>query len=641
MCGIIGWVGNELFLETFGRIVDTLEHRGPDDTGSVIPEPGVFLGHKRLSILDLSPSGKQPMTNDDNSIWITYNGEIYNFLELRGELEKKGYRFRSRTDTEVILRGYEEWGKDVLPRLNGMFAFGIWDIRKRRLFLARDRMGIKPLYYYNHPEAGFIFSSEVRTLLASGVVPKDLSHEGLYAYLQSGSLEDPLTLIEGVRALLPGHYLIWEAGQIKEIEYWDVPLFDASAARAADEQVDLKKLYEEIGGLLGEVMRQHLLSDVPVAAFLSGGIDSSAVTALMREVGDGQAPHTFSVVFGSRAFDESPFSRTVAKQFTTRHTEIHLTEDEVLQHIDAAVAAYDQPSIDGVNTYFIARAVRQAGLKVALSGLGGDEVFAGYTSARRVPQMEYIEQCMDRFPGKMRRGFTSFFAGVVTRTERNRKLAALFSGEASTGSLPHPYFLARAVFMPAQMCALLGPEVYGQLADQIAENEIGSRRRTMLARAAKTDSVNRALYLEARNYMANTLLRDTDAMSMAHGLEVRVPLIDHRLVERIFALPGSLKVDDATPKHLLVRSLPCSLPSLVVNRRKMGFTFPWEIWLRSGLRPRVEACLHGSNGYLSGILDSTALRGLWSDFERGRCAWSRVWAVYVLEEWIKAHLSSN
>ena len=365
-------------------------HRGPDDQGIAKCEfPGVYLGNTRLAVIDVSQAGHQPMNDPETGNWITYNGETYNYLDLRREIDAEAWQ--SNTDTEVILRGYGKWGVDVFRRMRGMFALAIWDGAKHELVLARDRLGIKPLYYFADKE-NFVFASELRALLASGLVQRRLSIEGVDSYLATGAVESPLTIIDGVRQLLPGHYLqvkAKEAGlEVNDVEF--------ASARSIGETVEadrtcaVARLREE----LEESVRLHLVSDVPLGVFLSGGMDSSALVALMSR--SGPRPKTFSVVFDEAGFTEAPFSRAVAERFNTDHSEIRLTEDRLLELLPAAIAAIDQPTMDGINTFVVSHAVKRAGITVALSGLGGDELFGGYPSFRRAMKLAGMSQTSKR-----------------------------------------------------------------------------------------------------------------------------------------------------------------------------------------------------------------------------------------------------
>jgi len=636
MCGIFGIVGQNARVEpeVLERATQSLAHRGPDDSGTVllyesIPCPAeIGLGNRRLAILDLSPDGHQPMHDAETGNWIVYNGEIYNFRDVRGELEQAGAKFFSQSDTEVLLRAYARWGEECLAKFRGMFAFAIWDARRHCLFLARDPMGIKPLYYA-HSGSYFLFASEVRTLLGTGLVPRRLDHAGLVNYLTFGSAYDPLTPVEGVQALPPGCTLTWEGGSLRQSRYWDLV--------ADNSRVDLpinfssqneKHVSAQLQPILEAAVRLQLVSDVPVGVFLSGGIDSSALVSILSR--GGVTPSTFSIVFRESEFSEAQHSRAVAAKFHTDHHEISVSQSDVLAAIPDALRAMDLPTMDGINTYFVSREARRVGVKVALSGLGGDEIFAGYSSFRTVPRMERFAQFWNHIPGSVRGPLASWFSALCPENDQNRKLASLARGN---GWILHPYFLSRMLFTPAQQ-NLLFP-----LSAQVAATASASLNLN-LERARMLDPINRVSYLESRCYMLNTLLRDADFMSMSQGLEVRVPLIDHQLAKAVLALPGQWKLN-GTPKKLLVGALAGSLPEEIIHRPKRGFTLPFERWMRQELRSEIEPVLAANrvaDGPLARLLDGTQVQQVWNDFLQGRVSWSRPWSLYVLQRWCELHL---
>jgi asparagine synthase (glutamine-hydrolysing) len=638
MCGIFGIIGMKARVpsELLERATGSLAHRGPDDSGTVIlrdsvdEEVEIGLGNRRLAILDLSPHGHQPMNDPATGNWIVYNGEVYNFREVRSKLEREGLYFRSNSDTEVILKAYAHWGEKCLNEFRGMFAFAIWDAQQHRLFVARDPMGIKPLYFY-HSDQYFLFSSEVRTLVGTGLVPRTIDCAGLLNYLTFGSLYDPNTLVAGVHALLPGCFLTWQEGHVKQEQYWDLvgsnfgeDCDDASAGPAKRGELETR-----IAEMLNESVRMQLVSDVPVGVFLSGGIDSTSLVAILSR--SGVRPSTFSIVFREAEYSEAEFSRAVAQQFHTDHHEITVTQSDFFAAIDPAIHAMDLPTIDGINTYFVSERTRAAGVKVVLSGLGGDEMFAGYSSFRTVPRMERFASAWDRMPGAIRYPLANMFAALAPSNDQNRKLTAL---GRNGGGIVHPYFLSRMLFTPEQQNGLLSELKKSSTTFLRAQEPLTES----LTHAQSLDPVNRVSYLEARCYMLNTLLRDSDFMSMAHGLEVRVPLIDHRLARRVLDLPGSWKLNSGTPKPLLVKALDGQLPEQVVHRPKRGFTLPFEHWLRDALRPEIEnAFAKLEDGPLGETISGAAVRGVWEDFLQGKTSWSRPWAVYVLQRWCDQH----
>jgi asparagine synthase (glutamine-hydrolysing) len=645
MCGIVGIIGQDAAIGegVLERATRSLAHRGPDDSGTILLRDSfvqldhtghdktvaleIGLGNTRLAILDLSPLGHQPMHDAATGNWIVYNGEIYNFRAVRRELEQAGTLFTSHSDTEVLLKSYARWGDACLAKFRGIFAFAIWDARRHRLFLSRDPMGVKPLYY---AQAGsyFLFASEVRTLLGTGLIQRRVDHAGLLNYLTFGSAYDPLTLIEGVRAVPAGHTLTWDAGNLHLSRYWDLADANEDSARSFSAE-DQNHAAENLRPVLEEAVRLQLVSDVPIGVFLSGGIDSSALVSILSR--GGAKPSTFSIVFREAEFSEAEHSRAIASKFRTDHHEISVSQTDVLNAIPDALNAMDLPTMDGVNTYFVSRETRRAGVKVALSGLGGDEVFAGYSSFRTVPRMERFAQFWNRVPNVVRGPLVAGIGAVAPDNDRTRKLMSLAQ---SNGHAVHPYFLSRMLFTLAQrdlLCLL--PD--GLAADAASKSQLEALQKTCVL-----DPVNRVSYLESRCYMLNTLLRDVDFMSMSQGLEVRVPLIDHHLAKTVLALPGDWKLN-GTPKKLLVDALAGSLPDEIVHRPKRGFTLPFEQWMRQELRSEVEPVLAAKridDGPLGGLLSGEQVRQVWDKFLQGASSWSRPWSLYVLQRWCELHL---
>jgi asparagine synthase (glutamine-hydrolysing) len=633
MCGIFGIVASNgsippLALEC---ATDSLAHRGPDDRGTVViqssttPQLEIGLGSRRLAILDLSPLGHQPMQDAETGNWIVYNGEIYNFRELRTRLQNEGARFVSQSDTEVLLKAYGRWGEKCLGELRGMFAFAIWDAKRSRLLLGRDPMGIKPLYFCSTGQY-FLFASELRTLLGTELIPRRLDPAGLVSYLNFGSVYDPITMIQGISALQAGHYAVWENGRVTDSMYWDLATLAGAGTAASDlagNATARKNLEDEVYATLDQAVRMQMVSDVPVGLFLSGGIDSSSLAGILSRAGI--RLNTFSIIFREAEYSEAEYSRKVARTFASEHQEIMVSQRDVLDAIPYALKAMDQPTIDGLNTFLIARQTRAAGIKVALSGLGGDELFAGYSTFRDVPRMERFDTFWRRFPAFLRQPLLGVFSSLAPDNDQNRKLTALGSGQDRA---LHPYFLARALFTPEQRDSLLAA------VDDGAVLRASVPLQESLSHARALDPINRVSYLEARCYMLNTLLRDSDVMSMAHGLELRVPLIDHQLADKLLALPGTWKLDSNVPKPLLVGALKGALPSEIVQRKKQGFTLPFERWLREDLRVEMEASLPKiSQGPLAALLNHDSVTHVWDDFLNQCTSWSRIWSLYVLEQW--------
>jgi asparagine synthase (glutamine-hydrolysing) len=439
--------------------------------------------------------------------------------------------------------------------------------------------------------------------------------------------------VEGIHALPAGHSLTWQSGMVRQSRYWDLvddgAAIDSATARVSPSAAERQHAALTLQPMLEEAVRLQLVSDVPVGIFLSGGIDSSALVSILSR--GGVTPATFSIVFQEADFSEAEYSRAIAKKFRTDHHEITVSQEDVRSAIPDALRAMDLPTMDAVNTYFVSRETRAAGIKVALSGLGGDEVFAGYSNFRIVPRMERFASLWKHVPRAARTSLASAFTILSRASDQNQKLASLLR---ENGRLVHPYFLSRMLFTPSQLSNLFPSGTPEQAARALAEQE------TLLQRTLPLDPVNRVSYLESRCYMLNTLLRDADFMSMSQGLEVRVPLIDHLLAKTVLALPGSWKLSGSSPKRLLVESLDNSLPREIVRRVKRGFTLPFEHWLRSELRAEVEPVLTAGigNGPLGGILDTVRVRKVWEDFQRGATSWTRPWSLYVLHRWCELHM---
>ncbi len=686
-----------------------LAHRGPDDCGLFVSKNGhCALAHTRLSILDLSTAGHQPMAwgeirnsqseirNQSFRYWIVFNGEIYNYLSLREELDeavrREGtstrsgeqgagsweagrisdfefrnadlssggeaqkseggekqrawspelqpkqirnsqseirnvqYGWNSNTDTEVILRAYTKWGKDCVTRLRGMFAFAIWDESKQELFLARDPFGIKPLYYYETDRL-FIFASEVRAVLASGLVPRRLSRKGLGSYLQFGSVQDPLTMIDGVRTLLPGHFLVAKLKDDRlgvQVSKYSPDLNPESEATGISSRNDAVAL---LRSKLEDSVRHHLVSDVPLGAFLSGGIDSSAIVALMSQVA-GQRPKTFSVVFEESDFSEGEQAKLVARRFETEHHEILLSEHRLLDMLPGALTAMDQPTMDGINTYVVSKAVKEAGITVALSGLGGDELFAGYPSFRRAIQLNRLATA----PFAMRH-FASTAGRMFTNgSSRYRKFWDLVESDCSPAAA---YSISRQLFSPSEITGLMS-DGSGYHVSGFSGSSHGFLRRPETRNPTpETDVINAVSLLELTGYMANTLLRDTDQMSMAHALEVRVPFVDSEVINYVMALPGNWKVNGGRPKPLLVDALGDLLPEEIWRRRKMGFTLPFQRWMCSRLANDIDEMFSDTENLTRVGIEPDHACSAWHAFKKNpqQQPWSRPWALYVLRKW--------
>lgn len=613
MCGIAGiyTITNSSTTEARGKkMVNALYHRGPDDNGVLVlsDKPFVVVGQTRLSIIDLRPEARQPMIDPNTGNVIVFNGEIYNFQEIRKELENNGYRFISRSDTEVILYAYSEWGENCVKKLRGIFAFAIWDKKEKYLFIARDQMGVKPLYYYKMQSGQFFFASEVRALLAVDV-PRVISKEGLASFMNYGSVQEPFTMIENVFSLPPAHFMSIKDGKIKFTRYWSPDLANQISNETSQEEVN-----ENITGMLRDSVFSQMVSDVPLGAFLSGGIDSSAIVSLMRQSFPDADLRTFAIVFDQSEYDERIYSRMVSEQNHTRHTELELTGEMVKQYLKDALDSFDQPSMDGLNTWFVSKLVKESGITVALSGVGGDEFFVGYSGFSKALLLEKWKQRMSVIPS-----FLGTCMERVAFNERLRKVSGLITS-------PNPsYFGNRRVFTDWQIQGLLNKKYLLPYQDWFI------RSYGEICEYSFVDEISRISFFESQSYMLSTLLRDTYQMSMAHSLEVRVPLVDHRIAEYLWQLPEKFKMSSDIPKALLVNAAGQGLPDACVFRKKQGFVFPFDKYFKEELGDELVTFFCSSS---SSLFNSKGLHLLWEKYHRGSVSWSRIWMLFVLQYWL-------
>jgi asparagine synthase (glutamine-hydrolysing) len=619
MCGLAGIastkIDQSLVLST-EQMVATIGHRGPDSSG-VKNLGNCVLGNTRLAIVDLSERGRQPLCNEDATVWITYNGECYNAEEYRQYLIQRGHKLKSRTDTEIILHMYEEFGDHFAGRLRGMFAFAIWDTCSKKLLVVRDRLGIKPLYYSLTKES-IVFGSEIKALLASGLVPRKLSRVGVSAFLQLGHVPPPCTAIQGVTPLEPGHVGIWQDGNWQTTAYWTLPLSDGSA------QQNPATIADELRDILLESSKSQLMADVPIALFLSGGVDSAVIGALMRKVGAEQLT-ALTIGFQEESFDESKSSRRTAELLGVSHRVIKMPASRMKESLDHALWAMDQPTIDGLNAYWISRAAAQEGFKVAISGQGGDELFGGYDSIAWFKRFSGIANCLKRFPA-------SFGEKLLDHQDlpfRWRKLSYLVgSDDPFVGA----QLAVRLLFLNKDVHQLLNSALTfegtafdpKQYLSEIAELSMGR------------DLSERTAFLDFPAHLEARLLRDGDAMSMAHSLEVRPVLLDHRVVDFVLSLPSHIRLRN---KRLLLEAtrdcMPLELFKELELRPKRTFTFPFTRWLNGELRPVIEETFRAERLSSSGILQPNAVAKLWHRYieEPKAIGWSRLWCVFVLARW--------
>lgn len=567
MCGIAGILGNSAGERLVKRMLIAQEHRGPDNQGIYFSaENEIALGHNRLSILDLSSAGHQPMSCKDDRYWIVYNGEVYNYKAIRKQLLAKGYTFTSETDTEVVLYAYIEWGTHALSLLRGMFSFAIWDRCERALLLARDRFGIKPLYYSVSSER-LVFSSEIKSLIATGLVSSTADVQSLYDYLSIGAIVQPRTILSEVKSLRPGHFIEFRNNEFKIKKYWDLREVTLTSRRDL-RAISYPDAVAELRTKLNETAQLHMLADVPVGAFLSGGIDSTAIVGLMGQYSNMKIK-TYSIGFGSDYdfLSEAKWATLAANRLGADHQNISISSQDLHNNFCEIVDSIDQPSSDGVNTFFVSQAAK-SGVKVCLSGLGGDEIFGGYGHFGRIlkasrllphglnPRLRpFISPALSFLPGRYRLALINLFDSPLERITAIRRL---YSEEK----------------LLANFCSLAKPEELQKL-----------EKRYSPLFDSSVDCFKNLSYIELSTYLRDTLLRDNDVMSMRASIEVRPMLLDHELAEFVYSLPTEHFFQSRKyNKPLFVDAVKDILPAEIVSRKKMGFEFPLNAWLRTSLK---------------------------------------------------------
>jgi len=620
MCGIAGKFNFDpdrpIDRARLSAMTTVIAHRGPDSDGFYVAD-GIGLGHRRLSIIDLS-TGDQPLANEDGTIWIVFNGEVYNFAEIRAELEAHGHRFRTHSDTEVIVHAYEQWGDRAVDRFRGMFAFALWDQPKRRLLLVRDRLGVKPLYY-SATAAGVTFGSEIKSLLEDPDVPRGWSAEALDAYLALQYIPSPQTMYRGIWKLPAAHLLVAEHGRVSVRRYWDLQ-FTGDGDPAREEEY-----LERLDALVNESVRLRLVSDVPLGAFLSGGIDSTAVVAAMADACGADRVVTTSVGFDEHAFNELEHARIVARHLGVRQHE-QVVKPDVADLLPKLAWHLDEPFADSsaVPTYYVSKAAREH-VTVALSGDGGDELWAGYARHR----VEQWEQAARQWLGPT--------GGSIA----GRMAARLPLGVKGARSLRH------LALSPAEACArkhaygLFEADVRGSLYARDFAHEVRDADPFIGFRLAydscpSPDPLDRALYVDVKTYLVDDIMTKVDKMSMAVSLESREPLLDHKLLEFAATVPSALKLKNGRGKHLLRRLLERRIPTSIVDRPKHGFEAPIGEWLRGPLAPMVDALLRDGRMRDRGVFDDRAVTALWSEHRDGRRDHRhRLWSLVMLELWFR------
>lgn len=600
MCGIAGIISyrEKIDKEVCEKIIENLKHRGPDDSGIYISrDKNVALCNTRLSIIDLSQRAHQPMSNEDETLWITYNGEIYNYRELKNELIEKGHKFKSNSDTEVILHLYEEEKEECFQKLRGIFAFALWDEKERKLFLIRDKMGVKPLYYYID-ENFFIFSSELKAIINLNFIKKNINFKALEGFLYFGSIPFPYTLFNEIKSLEPASYLILNDKEIRIKRYWKIKL-------NYNKYSDYESIKENLYNFFEESIKINLIADVPVGIFLSGGIDSGTVLYFARKNNQNNLK-TFSIVFKEKEFDERNHSRLLASKFETEHYEYEVAGEEMKEEIENFIKFMDMPTIDGFNIYFVSKFAKENGIKVSLSGLGGDELFGGYSSFFLVPEMLKFKN------------FKFFFKIISNflKEDKKDKLNYFLSNPLFEGA----FFTVRGIYFPDKLKKILKYK-------NLNFNPLNYLEEIIKKENFENENlINKISILELRTYMHNQLLRDTDNFSMCNSLEVRVPLIDPYLLEFSFSMDSHYRIGKKILKDLMKNYLPCE----IIKKAKKGFFFPIERWLKKDLRDFLMEGLE-----MDTFFDKREVMKLYKKFESRNIHWSRIWAISILNHYLK------
>jgi asparagine synthase (glutamine-hydrolysing) len=627
MCGIYGEVDESSVSRARlnANAVDELTHRGPDDRGVWI-DSGIVLAMRRLSIIDLD-GGRQPMWNEDLRYCLVFNGELYNFRELRPLLESHGHIFRTQSDTEVVLHAYEQWGPGCLNRFNGMFAFAVWDTRERILFLARDRIGEKPLYYHWNGKR-FVFASEIKAILANGAVPRVLNPAGLSNYLAFGHAIAPETIYKDIHKLMPGHYLFLRDGSLHHHEYWDV---GDHFLQADNERPSEGAFQERILTLLSDSVQHRMIADVPVGAFLSGGVDSTAVVALAQRASS-EPIKTFSLGFNvGGAYDELPDARAVAEALGTDHHEVIAREADLVTTLETLVYHYDEPFGDpaGFPTYLLSRLARQH-VKVVLTGDGGDELFGGY---RRYIAERYAP-AFRRVPGVVRDDLLPAVIGRLPRLRRVKRTLRTLAIEDAADR----YAGWLMLFSPDLQRELVPSNVWGSLNG----HDVVAPYRGYLARAdglLREDRMNGVMYADVKTLLADAYMEKVDKATMACSLEARLPLLDHRLVELAFEIPSAMKMRGFSSKRILKRAVRHVVPAFVLTRAKHGFEVPLDIWFRGSLKSYAYDVLLDTSVQRGGFVNRPVVERLWREHRLGRNVWDEhLWVLLNLELWARRFL---
>ena len=636
MCGICGkldFYGKGASEDLIKRMTDSLTYRGPDDEGAYISIP-IALGHRRLSIIDLSPAGHQPMSNEDGSIWLVFNGEIYDFQRHRLMLMSKGHRLKSLTDCEVIIHLYEEYGTDCLDHLNGMFAFALWDSRNMQLWLARDRLGIKPLNYY-WDNNKLIFASEIKAILCDPSVSREIDREALDLYLTLNYIPAPWTIFKNIRKLLPGNYLLADKNGINVVRYWDIPLDAGPAVSVSDNKRDLDGYKRNLYRLLEDAVTRRLISDVPLGAFLSGGVDSSIIVGLMSR-NSSRPVKTFSIGYKDMpSFDETRYALEVARFNNTDHQEFNLDYRDVLEAFPEVLENLDEPFADSsaIPTFIVSRHTRNH-VTVALSGDGGDELFAGY----KMYQGERWSRYYGMIPLFIRNRLIIPLADILpdARDKRALETARIIKKfvKGMSNSFSERFYNWREIFTFPMRQGLLTDPLDKNLYLDIIRNTVETEKDHF-----PDDNINLMLYMDVKGLLQGDMLTKVDRMSMANSLEVRVPFLDYTFVEYVFRIKGYMKLRGKTGKYILMESFRHILPPSVHNRPKYGFEMPIGAWLRKELKFLIDEYLNRDLIKRQGKFKYEVIDELIKNHMRSRrdTSW-HIWNLIVFQYWYRRYM---
>ena len=619
MCGINGIYQFENLdkdLEKVQKMNLVTFKRGPDNK-AIYSDHDVIFGHNRLSIIDVNKESNQPFVSNDKNIVLTYNGELYNYLTLKKELSST-YDFKTKSDTEVIIAAYLYWGIDMLDYLNGIFAFALWDKQNNQFYLTRDRLGVKPLYYLETKKS-IIFSSSIKSLCTFIESEVTASRQELLDFLTYGTVHSPNTIVNNVKSLSRGCYLFANSDESTIIEYWS--FFKKNNL----EQTNYSEVIKKVKNLILESIEKRLISDVPYGIFLSGGIDSSILVAAASEVSKSTV-NTFSITFEEKEFDEKIYSRKVAKMYNTNHNEIKILPDEIFNNIELPFYAMDHPTIDGINTFFISKAVSEKGFKMAISGAGADELFAGYPVFKQAQLLDN-KKWLYSFPPQLRNTFGKLLKWYNPSAKTEKKADIL---NQKFLELAYYYPIFRRIFSKKSIVNILNykPKQIDYFPFTWAKNEIQNGNR-----GENFPFLSKISALEMETYLQNVLLRDADQMGMANSLEIRVPYLDHNLVDFVFSVKDEFKYP-LYPKKLLVDSAGDLISDEIAKRKKMGFVFPWEIWMKNELR---DFCYKSINELeRTKVFDMKSVFRLWDYFlNNGKeVHWLNIWTLVVLGKWI-------